>query len=434
MTPSRNILLLAALLSGLALLTAYVPGLDPAWLALGGLVAGTAGLDLVLGRPLPPLTLRRRIHHSIPVGTWSRVELELENRGWRALRLRVHDHHPQGFVPEGMPCELALPARRLARVRYRVRPQRRGDGAFHGLDLVVDSPLGLWQRRHFLSLPEVVKVFPNFREVSRYALLAVDHRLSQIGVRPRRRRGEGNDFHQLRSYRPGDSLRQIDWKATSRYRKPISKEYQDERDQQLVFLLDCGRRMRHADGTGEHLDQALNAMLLLTYVAHRQGDAVGFMAFGGDRRWYPPQKGGDLVRRFLERTYDIQSSVEAADYLGAARELARLQRRRALVVILTNTRDEDHAELLQAVRILASQHLVVLADLRESLLDAALLQPVRDLDGALRFQAVTEYLESRTRGHEALRHHGALIFDLIPDQLPVALVNQYLTIKASGRL
>jgi len=319
-------------------------------------------------------------------------------------------------------------------VRYRARPPRRGDGAFRGLDLVVDSPLGLWQRKHFLVLPEVVKVFPNFREVSHYALLAVDHRLSQLGVRLRRRRGEGSDFHQLRSYRAGDSLRQIDWKATSRYQKLISKEYQDERDQQLVFLLDCGRRMRHADSGGEHLDQALNAMLLLAYVAARQGDAVGFMAFGGSRRWHPPQKGRDLVRRVLERTYDIESSVEAADFLAAARELASLQRRRALVVILTNSRDEDHTDLSQAVRILASQHLVVLADLREGLLDAALQQPVRDFDAALRFQAVNQYLQSRSRGHEALRHHGALTLDLLPQQLPVALVNQYLTIKASGSL
>jgi len=362
------------------------------------------------------------------------VELEIENRGRRALRVQVHDHHPPRFALEGMPCELVLPPGRLAKVRYRVRPQRRGDAAFRGLDLVVGSPLGLWQRKHFLPLAEVVKVFPNFREVSHYALLAVDHRLSQIGVRRRRRRGEGSDFHQLRSYRAGDSLRQIDWKATSRYHKLISKEYQDERDQQLVFLLDCGRRMRHADAGGEHLDQALNAMLLLTYVAARQGDAVGLLAFGGGRRWYPPHKGGDLVRRFLQHTYDIESSVEAADYLGAARELASLQRRRALVVVLTNTRDEDHADLLQAARILASQHLVVLADLRESLLDTALQQPVRDFDAALRFQAVSEYLDSRGRSHEALRHHGVLTLDLLPRQLPVALVNQYLTIKAAGSL
>ncbi len=101
-----------------------------------------------------------------------------------------------------------------------------------------------------------------------------------------------------------------------------------------------------------HMDQALNAMLLLAYVATQQGDAVGFMAFGGTQRWYPPRKGGGVVHRLLSQTYDIESSAEAADYLVAARELMPLQRRRALIVILTNTRDEDHGDLGNAIHLL----------------------------------------------------------------------------------
>jgi uncharacterized protein (DUF58 family) len=175
-------------------------------------------------------------------------------------------------------------------------------------------------------------------------------------------------------------------------------------------------------------------MLLLSYVAHRQGDAVGFLTFGGEWRWQPPLKGGDLIRRLLERTYDLTSSLEAADYLEAAQRLMTWQRRRALLVLLTNSHTEDHPELNRAVRLLSRRHLVVLAQLREAALDRVIREPVHDLTSALRFQAVTDYLAARNQGFDRLKHQGALVLDILPQQLPVALVNRYLEIKSSGML
>jgi uncharacterized protein (DUF58 family) len=182
------------------------------------------------------------------------------------------------------------------------------------------------------------------------------------------------------------------------------------------------------------MDQALNAMLLLAYVASKQGDAVGFLTFGGVRRWHPPRKGADVIQKLLGSTYDIEASTEAADYLEAARQLMPLQRRRALVVVITNTRDEDSDDLVAAIRLLAQRHLVVIADLREDILDQAQQQSVHDFRSALRFQGVQDYLEKRSHNHEQLRYHGALTLDLLAKQLPVALVNEYQMIKASGQL
>lgn len=434
MTPSRSLLIAFALLTALGLAAALQPWLQSPWWALLGITLGVVLFDLLLVNRRPDLELRREIRHSIPVGAWSEVTLRLINREPRPFVLRLHDHHPAWFDVETLPCELNLPERKSAEVSYRVRPSRRGDGLFPGCDLVQLSPLGFWHKKRFLPVADRVKVFPNFQEISRYALLATDHRLSQMGVKRRQRRGEGNDFHQLREYRAGDSMRQIDWRASSRYRKLISKEYQDERDQQVLFLLDCGRRMRHEEEGRVHLDQALNAMLLLAHVAAQQGDAVGFLSFGGSKRWLPPRKGGNSVRELLFRTYDLESTSEAADYLAAARELMPLQQRRALVVIMTNTRDEDHQDLAAAVRLLQRNHLVVVANLRESLLAETLATPVRNFEQALAFHGVNAYLDNRRQGLGTLRHRGAVILDLEARQLPIALVNNYLMIKASGSL
>ena len=352
--------------------------------------------------------------------------------------MQLFDHHPANFEVQRQPNKLILPSKHQAEIQYKVKPLQRGDDCFTGIDLLLNSPLRLWQRKLFISQEQQIKVYPNFAEIAHYALLATDNRLSQMGVRRRQRRGEGQDFHQLREYRVGDTLKQVDWKASSRHRKLISREYQDERDQQIVFLVDCGRRMRHMEDGQAHLDQALNAMLLLAYVSIRQGDSAGFLSFAGadstQAKWSPPQKGAHIVNHLLNQTYDLQSSLDAADYIGAAQQLLSLQRKRSLIVIMTNTRNEDQEDLQQAVRLLSRKHLVVLADLQEPGLRESLSQPPKDLDNALQFHGVLDYLQYRKQGHEALRHAGAICIDTTAKELPVRLVNQYLDIKQSGRL
>ncbi|MGD8909494.1 MAG: DUF58 domain-containing protein [Chromatiales bacterium] len=434
MIPASRLITAFALLVPLGLAVIGLPWLEPAWKLAAALLISIGLLDLWRLRRSATPQVRRDLRTSMPVGVWSWVGLEVENRGDTTMLLRVHDHHPGDFEADGMPRQIRILARRQARIRYRVKPRHRGDREFAGIDLVLRSTLGLWWHKRFVPLVERARVFPNFREIAHYALLATDNHLSQMGVRRRQRRGEGSDFHQLREYRTGDALRQIDWKATSRYRRLISKEYQDERDQQLVFMLDCGRHMRHQDSEGGHLDHALNAMLLLSYVAERQGDAVGFLSFGGHSRWQPPIKGGGVVRRLLDRTYDIDSTLEAADYLAAAHQLMPLQRRRALVIILTNSRNEESADLLKAAKLLSRRHLVVIADLREQALDRSLQEPVHNLQSALMFQGVVDYLSERRDAHEALRYQGSLIVDSEPRKLAINLVNAYLDVKASGSL
>lgn len=434
MTPSLRLILFLGLLMLPALLAAWYPDLGSVWKAGAALLLMLALLDLLGLRRVPTLKVARKLHTTIPVGVWTDVQIELENRADRNLQVTLHDHHPPDCEVRDQPQTLNLPAQRQVSLEYRILPRSRGEKSFAGVELIIHSTLGFWTEKRFINQSTQVRVYPNFREIAHFALLATDNHLSQMGIRRRQRRGEGSDFHQLREYRTGDALRQIDWKASSRYRKLISKEYQDERDQQLVFMLDCGRHMRHRDEDGGHLDHALNAMLLLSYVAERQGDSVGFLSFGGVNRWQPPVKGGDLVRRLLDRSYDIEATLEAADYLTAAQKLISLQGRRALLVILTNSHTEEQSELHKAVTILSKRHLVVVADLHEAALDKVVDQPVTDRQGALRFQAVVDYLGERRESHDRLKYRGGLVIDSRPQQLPVNLVNAYLDVKSTGAL
>ena len=189
----------------------------------------------------------------------------------------------------GLPHAAHRPAR-VGADRYELRPLLARRVAFGPIELRVRSPLGLAARARRGRRSDAPRV-SELRGDHEYALLATDHRLSQIGVLQRQRRGEGLDFHQLREYREGDTQRQIDWKATSRAGKLISREYQDERDQNIVFLVDCGRRVGAHDGALSHFDHVLNAVLLLAYVSLRQGDAAGFLTMSGrGASWRPASR------------------------------------------------------------------------------------------------------------------------------------------------
>ena len=335
---------------------------------------------------------------------------------------------------EGLPCDVAVRPQHFADVVYRARPTERGEFEFPGCELRIVSPYGLWWRRRFVDASSIVRVYPNYSTISKLLAFEVDNKLQLTGVRMSRRRGEGIEFHQLRDYREGDSLRAIDWKATARMSRPITREYQDERDQQIVFLLDTGRRMLAKDAELSHFDHALNAMLLLSYVALRQGDGAGVMTAGPQRSWLPPRKGVGTINAILNHVYDINPQPVEVDYLTAATELAVRQRRRALVVILTNVREEDSESLFAATGLLRRRHLVILASLREGALDDVLEHPVSSFDDALRYAGANQYLAARRESQDLLRARGVFVEDCLCEHLPAAITSRYLAIKRAGML
>ncbi len=434
MSPSRRTI---ALLSGWLLLgvaASLAPALGAAWLATGAALAVAVGVDALRVSRAPLPAIERTVPAAFSMGVWTPARLAVENRARRAISLALFDHHPPAMRAEGLPARLRLEPETRAEHSYRLWPESRGDHGFGPVELRIRAPFGLVERHARAGEAQTVRAYPNFRAATGYELLAVENRTGALGIRRRPRRGEGLEFHQLREYRAGDSLRQVDWKATARLRRTISREYQDQRDQQLIFLLDCGRRLHTKDGERSHFDAALDAVLLLAQVALRQGDAFGLMTFAGERRWLAPRKGVAHLNALLNAVYDLETGPRVADYGVAARDLALRVRKRSLVVLISNLRDEDAEELNGSLRLLSRRHLVLLASLKEGVLDAALQKPVERLEDALRVSAVHLYLEQRQRTLRRLNRSGALLLESEAADLPVALVNRYLDVKSAGVL
>lgn len=443
MRPTRLLLIWLAALLGLSIVLGALRALGvdvaPKWLSINWALllalALLALLDAVRLARQPSPRVQRQMPGSLALGRWNEVRIDLEHDYAQPLTVQVFDHVPDGLNVEHLPQRIELQPGQHSQLTYRVRPVRRGHFNLEVCEINLPGKFGLWSARRYLSLSDSTRVYPDFAHLYGAQLLAVDNWLSQLGVRQRQRRGQGLEFHQLREFREGDSLRQIDWKATARQRTPIAREYQDEQNQQIIFMLDCGRAMRSQDGELSHFDHALNACLLLSYVALRQGDAVGLATFADDQpRYLSPVKGSSQLSVLLNAVYDLNSSQRPTDYQAAASQLLARQKRRALVVLVTNLRDENDEELLGAVKRLGQRHRVLVASLREAVLDRLRQAPVHTVPDALAYCATVDYLNARTEHHERLSAQGIPVLDTPPAELGSALVTRYLSWKKAGVL
>ncbi|WP_045859223.1 DUF58 domain-containing protein [Teredinibacter purpureus] len=409
-------------------------GLESVWWSVTVALLLIAVMDLFRHRSFKQVSVVRDLPHSMALGVSASVKLELYNSHSFTLTMDLTDMYPHCIVAESLPLRLTIGADCKRSVIYPVMPVKRGEALFGETCLRIFTRWGLWQRVERIGETESVKIYPNFAPIANSASVGLEHQIAQMGIHLQQRRGEGSDFHQLREFREGDSLRQIDWKATSRQRKPISREYQDERDQDIIFMLDCGRRLRNKDDEISHFDHALNALLLTGYVALRQGDAVGMMSFAGEQRWLSPRKGPSRINAMLNQLYDLHSTTQTSDYLQAAEQFLQRKSKRSLVILITNVRDEDVDDLSAAIDLLSKKHIVMVASLRDVFLDRQMEKAVASFSDALTYCGTSDHIQRRRRVLSMLQSKGTIITDSLPETLHLNLVSEYLKLKRSGRL
>jgi uncharacterized protein (DUF58 family) len=391
-------------------------------------------------------TLQRQLPAAFAVGVRSSVpfrvlfgEAGVRHEAWQ---LTVYDRADSTLAHYGMPATVSIEAgdkRKSVELTYPVVPTVRGEVVFSSADVRIRSRLRLCEVLDRLGESETLRVFPDFSQVARYAWLAGDRRLAEIGIKTFRQRGEGTDFKQLSEYRMGDSVRHIDWKATSRLGKPIVREFQNERDQSVLLLIDCGRRMRSDERDQSlglsHFDQVLNATMLLTYVALKQGDAVGAYTFGtppSQQRWIPPKKGLATLNSMMSELYAVQATPTHSDYLSAAKDVLRRQRKRSLIIVISNFRDEDTPELRQALTLLRTRHLVLTASLRERVISQLISQPLKTRESLVEVASAHLHEQTRRDAFNGIAAKDGLAVDAEPDRLSIDLVNRYNAIKRAG--
>jgi uncharacterized protein (DUF58 family) len=270
--------------------------------------------------------------------------------------------------------------------------------------------------------------------VRRYDLLLKRNRLQEMGLRTTRQFGEGTEFERLREYLPDDEYRRINWKATARRNFPVTTEYQTERSQQVIAVLDVGRMMQSPVADIAKLDYVVNAVLLLTYVATGKGDRVGMMSFADDVMHYlGPRQGRGQFYRMLELLYAVEPQPVEPDYRKALAYLALKQRRRALVVVFTDlTGGASLNSLVAQMSMLARSSLPLLVTISDPDVVSASQMSPNDSLGVYQRAAASQLLDERRVVLDALRQRGVLTLDVPANQLSMSVINRYLELK--GRL
>ena len=220
------------------------------------------------------------------------VSLLITNTSIRSFRVVVRDDIPPGFTATPSEFVIDLAGRSRSTLTYELSASRRGAFELAFVHLQVRSKLGFWKRIISYPATNTLHVYPDMKQLSEYAILARTNRLSLLGVRRTRKIGQDNDVERLRDYTPDDNYKHIDWRSTARRQKLTVKDYQTSQSQRILFLIDCGRMMTNEAVGLSLLDHALNSMLMLSYVALRQGDSVGAICFSDSIHSYIPPKGG----------------------------------------------------------------------------------------------------------------------------------------------
>src|SRR5205809_853308 len=351
--------------------------------------------------------------------------------------LRLGEVRPDLLGGGQPPRWIDVPARGEARETVPVNPARRGRQRGGGFVLDSVGPLGLGLRRERIALPWEVAVYPPLVTVRLQASLARAQRRREQGITPLRRLGEGRLFESLRDWVPGDDLRHIDWKATGRRGKVITRRFEAERRQHVLLVLDLGRLLTAEIAGGiSRLEYVVRAALESAYAAVQHDDNVGVMAFAdGVQHLVAPQRGRLALKRVLDVLARVEPRLVEPDYPGAFRYLAARNRKRALTVLFTDVIDRFAPDALVAnVASLRPRHLPLAVTLQNPELNqVAAMRPAVAPD-AFRKAAAEELLRAREEALGHMRRAGVLVLDVPPERAAEAVVAKYLDLKRRGRL
>jgi len=405
-------------------------------------IAYHVGLVLVLARDIALLPgrsgyhVRRLMPEPFSLGEHEEVRVVIENPAAAGLLATIADHAPADLTAQ--PREIAGSFDRNGRLElaYGTSSPKRGAYRFGPVDLQVSRRDGWWRRQVRLQLPHEVAVFPNVVAIKRMQLTLRRGLRMMAGLRRARPPGASTAFAGLRDYVRGDDIRRVSWTATARRDHPVVVEVEAERGQQVMIAIDCGRLMTAPAGELDKLDHAINAALMLAWVAQAYGDRVGLMTFD-DRvtSFIKPERGSAQLRRITEELYAIEPEYVEPDFGHAFTHLSLRLGRRSMVVVLTDLQDpEASKELVAHCLRLAARHLVLVVAMSDPSVVNARQAPVTTSSRAYEWAAAEEFMASRRESFELLRRGGVLGLDVVAGNLSPALVERYLELKERALL
>lgn len=392
--------------------------------------------DMLISTRPENLMVERRVASKLSIGKMNEVELDVTNQSYKAVQIELIDEFPESFAGNRKEVSLSLPLRSKTSLSYQVTPFKRGRYYFQNTIIRYRSTLELVIFQKAYAEPARVEVYPDITSIAKFELIMKRSHLIENGLVSERRRGSGTDFESLREYVKGDEFRKIDWKASARRNKLISREYQSEVNQSVIIMVDCSQSMGAVSDKLTILDHAVNGALLLGHQIMRKGDKVGLLTFSDRAKdFLPPNRGKNHFFSFVRHLYAIEADKVNADYESALGKITATRLKRSMLMIITDlTSGEAVSKMLKSIPLVSRKHLPVVVSIIDPVVKKAADElPASPVD--VYQKVVARNIISRIKAlTQKIEQMGVATVMVTPKQLNSSLLSQYLKVKLRSRL
>lgn len=167
-------------------------------------------------------------------------------------------------------------------------------------------------------------------------------------------KGRGMTFSEVRQYQFGDDVRAIDWNVTARYNEPYIKVFEEERELTLMLMVDVSGSQLFGTANQFKREQLTEIAATMAFSATQNNDKVGLILFSDDVELFiPPKKGKSHVLRIIRELLECQPKSNRTDISKALKYLSNIQRKKAIVFLLSDFLDENY---FQNLKIASGKH------------------------------------------------------------------------------
>ena len=374
----------------------------------------------------------RRCSDRFSNGDDNEVSIRVESTYSRPLSLEIIDEIPFIFQNRDVCFRTTLQPNEGKTISYHLRPTRRGVYSFGQIRVFVTDKIRLLSRRYTCGQPQDIKVYPSYLMLHRYELLAMSDNLTELGIKRIRRVGHQTEFEQIKEYVKGDDYRTINWKASARRHELMVNVYQDERSQQIYSVIDKGRVMQQAFRGMTLLDYAINASLVLSYVAMRKEDKAGLVTFDEHfDTFVPASKQPGHMQTLLEKLYSQQTTFGETDFSALCVHLNKHDNKRSFLVLYTNFASiSSMNRQLAYLQRLNRQHRLLVVFFEDADLKAYIESPARDTEDYYRHVIAEKFAFEKRLIVSTLKQHGIYSLLTTPENLSIDVINKYLEMKS----
>ncbi|SHE80269.1 Uncharacterized conserved protein, DUF58 family, contains vWF domain [Bacteroides faecichinchillae] len=374
----------------------------------------------------------RRCADRFSNGDNNEVNIRVESSYPRSVSLDIIDEIPFIFQKRDIDFKIKLQANEGRTIIYSLRPTRRGVYGFGHIRVFVTLQIGLLSRRYTCGEPLEIKVYPSYLMLHQYELLAINDNLTELGIKRIRRIGHHTEFEQIKDYVKGDDYRTINWKASARRHQLMVNVYQDERSQQIFNVIDKGRIMQQAFRGMTLLDYAMNASLVLSYVALQKEDKAGLVTFDEHfDSFVPASKQPGHMQTLLESLYSQHTTFGETDFSALCVHMNKHVSKRSLLILYTNfTNISSMNRQLTYLKQLNRQHRLLVVFFEDADLKAYIAAPAQNTEEYYRHVIAEKFAFEKRLIVSTLKQHGIYSLLTTPENLSIDVINKYLEIKS----